>query len=150
MCRFNWPDSYHHVRNACTLNMQTLVVDLARGTYSSVRVLVSACLVPSDGWSCHAHLFLTWQQQRQHHQHYRHYCHYIAVARLSINETHINSTTVTMITTIMCGGSSSSNTIRTSKLFHTYGPMDTCLHFSVRACHPCAGAMLTFSVAFQV
>ena len=24
-----------------------------------------------------------------------------------------------------------------------------CLHFSIRACHPCAGATLIFSVSFQ-
>ena len=24
-----------------------------------------------------------------------------------------------------------------------------CLHFSIRACHPCAGAMLIFSASFQ-
>ena len=28
--------------------------------------------------------------------------------------------------------------------------LNKCLHLSICACHPCAGAMLTFSVSFQV
>ena len=29
------------------------------------------------------------------------------------------------------------------------GGKKNCLHFSICACHPCAGAMLIFSVSFQ-
>ena len=31
-----------------SINMQTHTMDLARGTYSSARVLVGACLLPSE------------------------------------------------------------------------------------------------------
>ena len=31
----------------------------------------------------------------------------------------------------------------------TGDPQKNCLHFSICACHPCAGAMLIFSVSFQ-
>ena len=48
MGRFNWRNSYHHVHHTYTLNIHTHIMDLARGTYSSARVLVSACSVPSD------------------------------------------------------------------------------------------------------
>ena len=51
MGRSNWFDSYRHARNTYTLNIQIHTKDLARGTCSSVRVLVSACLVPSEDWS---------------------------------------------------------------------------------------------------
>jgi len=31
-----------------------------------------------------------------------------------------------------------------------HGKSQKCLHFSICACHPCAGAILIFSVSFQV
>ena len=37
-----------YVTLTCTLNMKLDIMDLAGGTYSSVHVLVSACLTPSD------------------------------------------------------------------------------------------------------
>ena len=42
------PNSYRHVHDTYTPNIPTHIMDLARGTHSSVRVLVSACLVPSE------------------------------------------------------------------------------------------------------
>ena len=48
MGRLNWPNSHHHVHITYPLNIQIHITDLARDTYSSVHVLVSARLVPSD------------------------------------------------------------------------------------------------------
>ena len=48
MSRFNWPNPHRHIHNTYTLNIHMHVMDLARGTYSSVHVLVSARLLPSD------------------------------------------------------------------------------------------------------
>ena len=40
MGMFNWPHSCHHLRNTCTSNIQTHVVDLARGSWfvSSIEI----------------------------------------------------------------------------------------------------------------
>ena len=47
--RFNWTNCYHHVHNTYALNIWTRTMDLlAEGICSSVHVLVSACLVPSE------------------------------------------------------------------------------------------------------
>ena len=44
---FNWPNTINMYMNIYTLNIEVHVMDLGRGPYSSVHVLVGACLVPS-------------------------------------------------------------------------------------------------------
>ena len=48
MGRINRPNSYRHVHNTYTLNVQIPIMDLARGVYSPVHVLLSSCLAPSE------------------------------------------------------------------------------------------------------
>ena len=45
-CRLHGPNSYRHAQKTYTLYIQMPSMDLARGTYSSARVLVGACLAP--------------------------------------------------------------------------------------------------------
>ena len=42
MGRFNWPNSCHLVHHAYIINSKCIIMDPARGTYSSVHVLISA------------------------------------------------------------------------------------------------------------